>query len=139
MNLRPIREEDHEFISKWFVGQPWNLPPVDSGLSRYGYVASDDHSEIACLSVYLTGTGYAFVDWVGMNPQREFEEHREAVTFLLDNVEALMKAIPEPRVHCLVIYTRLNWLSDTLKKTNWRKTQNFIQCTKLIRHDAENS
>lgn len=137
MNLRPTSETDLAIIANWFIDQPWNLPPVEGGMSRYGYIAFDDDSDIACLSVYMTGTGYAYVDWLGMNPERTFEDHREAIDFLLKRIEELMMALPEPKVHCLVLYTKLNWLSDNLKKIMWRKTTNYIQCTKIIRHEEK--
>lgn len=137
MQIRPTQEQDLEQLSEWFIDQPWNLPPIEDGLSRYGYIASDETGDIACVSVYLTGTGYAFADWIGMNPEREFDEHRKAVAFLLKRIELILEALPPPLIRCIIIYTKLNWLSDDLKKSTWRKTTNYIQCTKLIRHEKD--
>jgi hypothetical protein len=136
MQIRQILEEDFEPITDWFIDQPWPLPVVPNGMSKFGFVVADDDSDIACGYVYFTETGYAFLDWIGLNPKRNFEEHKKACLFLTDKIEGLLKnAIKDPvsKVSCIVLYTRIQWLADALKENQWRSTRNFIQCTKVLK------
>lgn len=132
--IRQITEADIEPITDWFVDQPWPLPPVANGMSKWGFLVQDEQSNIACAYVYLTETGYAFLDWVGLNPERDFEEHRSACVALVSKIEEIIKAaLKEPKVGCIVLYTRIQWLADALKEQDWRANRHFIQCTKVLK------
>lgn len=136
MQLRQISDTDFLAISDWFINQPWNLPPVRDGMSKWGFVVSDDESDLICCYVYMTDTGYAFADWIGMNPRRKFEDHQKGAEFLLNRIAGFFKEIKSsPRVSCLAIYTRINWLADLMKKSEWRVQKNFTQMVKVIKHE----
>lgn len=137
MKIQAITDNEIEEIADWFVDQPWTLPPVKDGMSKWGFVIGDEASKIACMYVYLTETGYAYLDWIALNPERDFEEHKKACLELVKNIEEILKsAITEPKVSCLVLYTKINWLATALKEIEWRTQKNFIQCTRFIKHEV---
>lgn len=136
MQLRAITDTDFEQISEWFVNQPWNLPPVKNGMSKWGFVVSDDTSDIFCCYVYMTETGYAFADWFGMNPKRDFNDHKEAAKYLLSRIEGLLKGYNStPRIACLAFYTKINWLADVMKQSEWKVSKNFTQVVKVMKYE----
>jgi hypothetical protein len=134
MHIRQIQEQDKERLMSWLVNQPWPLPPVKDGMSRYGFVVGDEEGDVVFGHVYLTETGYAFLDWLGLNPDRSFEDHRKAALTMFGRIEGMFGALnAEPRVSCLVFYTRIEWLADALKDNGYHTKRHFIQCTKLIK------
>jgi len=138
MQIRAITDTDFEDISEWFVNQPWNLPPVKDGMSKWGFVVSDESSDIFCCYAYMTDTGYAFLEWFGMNPKRSFDDHKKAGKFLIDALEGLFKGFDSsPRVSCLSVYTKINWLADLLKESKWQVKKNYTQLVRVIKHEGD--
>jgi hypothetical protein len=134
MQIRQIQQDDLERLMGWLVDQPWPLPPVQNGMSQWGFVVSDEEGDVAFSYVYLTETGYVFLDWIGLNPDRPFEDHKIACLAMVDKIEGMLKVInAAPKPACLVLYTRIQWLADALKQQDWRSSRHFIQCTKLMR------
>jgi len=136
MNYRIIKVTDEylPMLAHWFQSEPWNLVPVENGFkSAQGYIVSDDETALACLYLYTNGSGYASLDWVGINPKASVAVAEDALVFLLDHIT---KAMAHSDINCALFYTRSQYLASIMEKAGFRGRRNFIQMTKLLRKEV---
>lgn len=128
MNPRTLTDDDMLEVSEWFADRAWTLPPVPAGAKTYGFLVED----LACAHLYLTNTGYAYIDWTATNPKASQEDATEAMAKVLRFAEEACRHIRDPEVGCLVLYTKSEALAQLMKHEGYRAKSGFIQCTKLL-------
>lgn len=129
MIIRKVTEDDVPEISRWFESIQWDLPAVEGGLPRDGYVAvRDDGVLAACAWLYVTGCAISFVQWTNTNPTVSSPEQADGISRLIKTFQEIAPQLTPP-IKALTIYTKNEKFKDKLKQLDFRSTFGFYQCT----------
>ena len=89
-NVKRLVESDYETLCKWGKWWRWSPPPL-TFLPETGFMVVKENIEIAACYVYLTNSKAALLEWVVSNPEYKEQDRKEALKFLIQIVEEILK------------------------------------------------
>jgi hypothetical protein len=89
-NIRRLEESDYETLVDWWKWWRWTAPPK-TFLPDTGFIVEKDSIGIVACYVYMTNSKAALMEWVVSNPQYRNKDRKEAIKFLMQVVEKLLK------------------------------------------------
>jgi len=89
-NVKRLVESDYETLCKWWKWWRWSPPPL-TFLPETGFMVVKENIEIAACYVYLTNSKAALLEWVVSNPEYKEKDRKEALKFLIQIVEEILK------------------------------------------------
>ncbi len=89
-NVKRLVESDYETLCKWWKWWRWSPPPL-TFLPETGFMVVKENIEIAACYVYLTNSKAALLEWVVSNPEYKEQDRKEALKFLIQIVEEILK------------------------------------------------
>ena len=89
-NIRRLEESDYETLVGWWKWWRWTAPPK-TFLPETGFIVEKDNIGIVACYVYMTNSKAALMEWVVSNPQYRDKDRKEAIKFLMQVVEKLLK------------------------------------------------
>ena len=89
-NVKRLVESDYETLCKWWKWWRWSPPPL-TFLPETGFMVVKENIEIAACYVYLTNSKAALLEWVVSNPEYKEKDRKQALKFLIQIVEEILK------------------------------------------------
>jgi len=89
-NVKRLVESDYKTLCKWWKWWRWSPPPL-TFLPETGFMVVKENIEIAACYVYLTNSKAALLEWVVSNPEYKEKDRKEALKFLIQIVEEILK------------------------------------------------
>ena len=121
LKFRSLVEEDYDIICEWWEWWRWPVLPKsalpDNGKS--GFIVEKNNIPIVSGFLYLTNSSGALLEWIVSNPNYREKDRKDAIEFLINNVEAYCKDIGITYIfsigrnkHLMKTHEKLGWYVD---------------------------
>ena len=121
LKFRSLVEEDYDIICEWWEWWRWPVLPKsalpDNGKS--GFIVEKNNIPIVSGFLYLTNSTGALLEWIVSNPKYREKDRKDAIEFLINNVEAYCKDIGITYIfsigrnkHLMKTHEKLGWYVD---------------------------
>lgn len=127
MHYRSIAKEDYQAFLPWFLNRQWTKPPAHNTFSDQGIAIYFDEMPAACLWVYLTGSGIAYLDWIASNPVLEEHDQTRAKMNLIEYVQRELCNAVEPKINLLVCNIADIELIQDMKRIGFYSKRGLVQ------------
>ena len=93
--FRHLREEDYETICKWWKWWRWPILPKDAlpQDGTGGFMVEKNNIPIVCGFVYMMNSKICLLEWIVSNPEYRETDRKDAIEFLISNVEEFCKGL----------------------------------------------
>ena len=131
MEVRFLKENDYDTLSKWWKDWRWTPPPVDmlpqNGTG--GVMVYKGDTEICAGFVYFTNSKTAWIEFIVSNFQYKDKDRHEAIEMLINVLTEIVKDMGEYKY----IYTSLKSKSLIDRYANCGYQLGSTNCNEMIK------
>lgn len=110
---------DMEEVIEWFQTTQWPHAPVENLIPKFGIVACEGDTKIACGFVYTTSTSKAEMSWLNTNPKVEGSQQLAGLKAVIETLQEKAMQLT-PKIRLIEIVSQDEGIKPLLKQLKFR-------------------